>query len=79
MYCVVDSVMKDPEYAKVIFEKQKGDTIYMLLTFTPSLNLAVIVMARRRLNCFLCVGMFQKEEPFGKINTLALAQKQLQT
>lgn len=31
LYCVVDSVMKDPEYAKVIFEKQKGDTIYMLL------------------------------------------------
>jgi hypothetical protein len=31
LYTVVDSVMKDPEYGKVIFEKQKGDTNYVLL------------------------------------------------
>lgn len=31
LYCVVDSVMKDPEFGKVMFEKQQGDSIYMLL------------------------------------------------
>ena len=31
LYCVVDSVCKDPEYGKVIFEKQNGDSVYMLL------------------------------------------------
>jgi hypothetical protein len=31
LYCVVDSLMKDPEYGKVIFEKQKGDSVYVLL------------------------------------------------
>jgi len=31
LYCVVDSVIKDPEYGKVIFEKQNGDSVYLLL------------------------------------------------
>ncbi|MBP7808375.1 MAG: hypothetical protein KA163_03695 [Bacteroidia bacterium] len=31
LYCVVDSVIKDPEYGKVIFEKQNGDSVYILL------------------------------------------------
>lgn len=31
LYCVVDSILKDPEYGKVIFEKQKGDSVYVLL------------------------------------------------
>lgn len=31
LYCVVDSIMKDPEYSKVIFQQQKGDTVYVLL------------------------------------------------
>lgn len=31
LYCVVDSVMKDPEFAKVMFEKQAGDSTYVLL------------------------------------------------
>lgn len=31
LYCIVDSVMKDPEFGKVIFQQQKGDTNYVLL------------------------------------------------
>ena len=31
LYCVVDSICKDPEYGKVIFEKQNGDSVYVLL------------------------------------------------
>ncbi len=31
LYCVVDSVIKDPEYGKVIFTQQKGDSVYVLL------------------------------------------------
>lgn len=31
LYCVVDSILKDPEYGKVIFEKQNGDSVYILL------------------------------------------------
>ena len=31
LYCMVDSVVKDPEFGKVIFEKQKGDSVYVLL------------------------------------------------
>lgn len=31
LYCMVDSVLKDPEYSKVIFQSQKGDTVYTLL------------------------------------------------
>ncbi|HWY10595.1 MAG TPA: hypothetical protein VN026_04670 [Bacteroidia bacterium] len=31
LYCVVDSVCKDPEFSKIMFEKQKGDSVYMLI------------------------------------------------
>jgi hypothetical protein len=31
LHCVVDSICKDPEFGKVIFEKQNGDSVYMLL------------------------------------------------
>jgi hypothetical protein len=31
LYCVVDSIVKDPEYSKVIFQQQKGDSVYVLL------------------------------------------------
>ncbi len=31
LYCMVDSVMKDPEFNKVLFQQQKGDTTYILL------------------------------------------------
>lgn len=31
LYCVVDSICKDPEFGKVIFEKQNGDSVYVLL------------------------------------------------
>jgi len=31
LHCVVDSICKDPEYGKVIFQKQAGDTNYVLL------------------------------------------------
>lgn len=31
LYCVVDSIIKDPEYGKVIFSQQKGDSVYVLL------------------------------------------------
>lgn len=30
-YCMNDSIIRDPEVAKVMFEKQKGDTLYMLI------------------------------------------------
>jgi hypothetical protein len=31
LYCVVDSIIKDPEYSKVLFQQQKGDTTFILL------------------------------------------------
>lgn len=30
-YCVNDSILRDPEVSKVLFEKQKGDTVYILI------------------------------------------------
>jgi len=30
-YCMKDSVLRDPEVAKILFEKTKGDTTYMLI------------------------------------------------
>lgn len=31
LYCVVDSTTKFPEYAKVMFNQQKGDSVYQLI------------------------------------------------
>lgn len=31
LYCIVDSIIKDPEFSKVLFQEQKGDTVYTLL------------------------------------------------